>query len=495
MTALDEAREIIYHLSVRKRINPLEFFCPLKLQAAFKNCLDKIKVAFGGNRSGKTAIGAAYIIEKCLARPKQRWWAVAETDEVSISVQQRKVWELLPKLEMRYAHYDEINGFRNGKIVFKNGSMIRFKTFKQGREAFASDDLDGIWNDEEPQIEIYKEQRMRLVDRDGEMIFTMTSLLGMTELMEELFADHEVIESEYSPLVKETLPRIAKKGGISFFLLWTVENPYISQPRLAEDMKVMTPQEIKSRVLGIPTNLSGRIYPTYTKSIHLIPMANIPNRQICIWHVLDPHDRKPWFATWWVVDKMGHAYCAREYPWRRNFNEIEHDDKSIVEYAKHFKEIELELIETYGRSVSKRIIDPNFGNSTVQKAERTADGQAKTTLIKELKKCGLNYQDGLDMLEIGHIQVRKWLHYEQKGADLIVAPKLYIGEDCQNMDRHMSRYSRKDIETSDGDVKDKPGVKEKYKDGADNSRYLVMANPHYIERFVAAPLEHQGKPY
>ena len=280
-----------------------------------------------------------------------------------------------------------------------------------------------------------------------------------------------------------------------FFLLWTTENPYINQPRLAEDMKMMTKQEIKSRILGIPLNLSGRIYPTYNKNIHLVPMANIPQTHVCIWHVLDPHDRKPWAATWWVIDKMGHAYCAREYPWRKNFNDMEYDDKSIADYAKLFKEIELELIETYGRSVSRRIIDPNFGNSTVQKAERTADGQAKTTLIKELKKCGLNYQDGLDMLEIGHIQVRKWLHYEKKGESLIVSPKLYVGEDCQNMDRHMSRYSRKDIETIDGDVKDKSGVKEKYKDFCDNSRYLVMADPHYIERFVKAPPEPTGKPY
>ena len=495
MNALDEAREIIYHLSVRKRINPREFIILLKLQAAFKACLAKIKVALGGNRGGKTLLGAEYVVGKCSSKPKQRWWACAETEEVSINVQQRKIWELLPKLDMRYCHYDEVNGFRNGKVVWKNGSMIKFKTYKQGREAFASDDLDGIWNDEEPNIEIVKEQRMRLVDRDGEMIFTMTSLLGMTELMDELFADHEVIESEYSELVGETLPRIARKGNVYFFLLWTTENPYINQPRLKEDMKVMTKQEIKSRILGIPTNLSGRIYPTYNKNIHLIPMANIPNKQVCIWHVLDPHDRKPWAATWWVVDKMGHAYCAREYPWRKNFNDMEFDDKSIADYAKHFKEIELELVQTYGRSVSKRIIDPNFGNSTVQKAERTADGQAKTTLVRELKKCGLNYQDGLDMLEVGHLQVRKWLQYEKKGEALIVSPKLYIGEDCQNTDRHMSRYSRKDIETTDGDIKDKSGVKEKYKDFCDNTRYLVMANPHYIERFVHAPSEPTGKPY
>ncbi len=493
--AIAEVREIARALSILKKKNPLYFFKPLPKQSLFEKCLAKIKILFGGNRSGKSEEGAFYVIQKCLAKPKQRWWAVAETEEVSVNVQQRKIWELLPKDKVRYAYYDEINGFRNGKVVFSNGSMIRFKTYKQGREAFASDDLDGIWNDEEPPFEIYKEQKMRLLDRDGEMIFTMTSLKGITELMQELFEDHDIIEAEYSPLVEETLPRIVEKNGVRSFMLWTTENPHISQDRLKEDMKVMTRQEIKNRILGIPMNLSGRIYPSYNKKIHKIPMANIPTKQVCIWHVLDPHDRKPWFATWWVVDKMGHAYCAREYPWRRNFNEIEFDDKSIEDYANLFKKIELELIETYGRPVSKRIIDPNFGNSTVQKAQRTADGQAKTTLIKELKKCGLNYQDGIDLLETGHIQVRKQLHYEEKNGVLIVHPNFYIGEDCENMDRHMSRYSRKDIETADGDIKDKVGPQEKYKDGADNARYFWMANPHYIERVFQGPPEPVRKVY
>ena len=487
--------EIQTVLRKRRFLNPLDFFKPLTLQEKFIACPSKIKGIWGGNRAGKTEAGAAYVIKKCLEKPKQRWWACAETFEDSINIQQRKVYSLLPKNETRYCYYDEINGFRHRKIVFKNGSQIHFKSYDQKREGFQGEDLDGIWNDEECSFEIYREQRMRLIDRDGEMIFTMTSLLGVTELVSEVFEDYEVIESKFASLVGKELPRIVSKGSAMFFMLWTTENPFVNQARLAEDVKVMTRQEIESRIYGIPVNLSGRIYPTYNKKIHKVPMANIPNTQVCIWHVLDPHDRKPWFATWWVVDKMGHAFCAREYPWRRNFNEMEFDDKSVKEYAEHFKEIELELIETYGRSVSRRIIDPNFGNSTVQKAERTADGQAKTTLIRELKKYGLNYQDGLDMLEVGHIQVRKWLYHEEKDGQLIVAPKLYIGEDCENMDRHMSRYSRKDIETSDGDIKDKAGVKEKYKDGADNSRYLCMANPHYIERFIKPLPVTQGKPY
>ncbi len=482
MTPTEEAAAIIHHLTIRKRINPLEFFEPLKYQKLFAENKAKIKGIFGGNRSGKSEEGAAYVIQKCLAKPRQRWWAVAETDEVSIQVQQRKIYELLPKNEMRYCHYDEVNGFRNGKVIFKNGSSIKFKTYKQGREAFASDDLDGIWNDEEPPAEIHKEQKMRLIDRDGEMIFTMTSLKGITELMQELFEDHDVIESQYAPLIDEEIPRIVEKNGVPFFMLWTTENRYINQERLAADLKVMTKQEIKSRIYGIPMNLSGRIYPNFSRHVHVVPVSFIPKTKVCIWHILDPHDHKPWAMQWWVVDRAGRAYCVREYPWRKNFNEIEFDDKTYADYARVIEQTELGLIQEYGRSVSVRIIDPNSGNATERKAERENGGTSKTTPKQELKRLGFKFIDGIDALEAGHLAVKKALHYEKRDEEWVVKPLDYYSEECENSIRHMSRYARKDGHTPSGDVRDQPGLLEKHKDFPDCHRYFRMAGPRYMER-------------
>lgn len=464
----------------RRYLNPLEFFESLKYQKLFEECQAKIKGVFGGNRSGKTQIGAKYIIEQCLKR-KIRVWVCAETEELSISIQQRKIWELLPKDQLRYCHYDEVNGFRNGKIIFKNGSYIKFKTYKQGRIAFQADDIDLIWNDEEPPYEIYREQRMRLVDRDGEMIFTMTALKGVTELISEIYDDHNVVRSEYCELVQEDLPRIIEKNGAVFFMLWTTENPHISQQRLAEDIKVMARSEIKSRICGIPLNLAGRIYPSFNKQIHVVPEDMLPKRLVTLYMILDPHDRKPWAMQWWAVDKTGTAYCIREYPWGKNFNEMEFDDKTYDEYVTVIRRTEAEIMDIYGRSVSKRIIDPNFGHKTVQLAKRV-NGNAKTSPIKELKSRGLNFEDGIDNIESGHIQVRKILHWEEKNGEIIVQPKAFWYEGCENSIRHMSRYSWKDIEASDGDEKANPQITQKYKDFADLVRYGAMNGFRYIER-------------
>ncbi len=467
-------------------MKPLDFYRHLPIPKLFHACISKIKGLLGGNRSGKTQEGAEYVVCKCAEKPKQRWWACAETFKDSINVQQRKVWEALPKDELRYAHYDEVNGFRNRKVIFKNGSQIIFKSYDQRREAFQSDDCDGIWNDEEPPYDIYREQRMRLVDRDGEMIFTLTALKGVTELISEIFEDHDVIKSELAELVDEQLPRIIEKGPATFFMLWTTENPYISQKRLSEDVTLMSRSEIKSRIYGLPVNLAGRIYPMYDKRVHCVPESSLPTRLVTLYHVLDPHDRKPWAMQWWAVDKRGTCYCVREYPWLRNFNEMDGDDKTDEDYAEVIRSTERELFATYGRTVKKRIIDPNFGNATVQLARRI-DGSSSSTPKKELQKLGFKFVDGYDKIEVGHLAVRKMLQYKEKYGEIISQPKMFVYELCQNTDRHLRRYSHKNPKTKDGDDQATPQLTQKWKDYCDCSRYFFMDDPHYIRAVVEPP--------
>ena len=465
-------------LKYRKKLDPLAFFENLEQQERFGKDPSKVKGLFGGNRSGKTEKGAEYVLNKMREKPNQRWWLCAETFQDSVNIQQRKVWSLLPKLGIKYGKYNEITGFTNRKIVLKNGSIGIFKSYDQERESFQGEDLDGIWNDEEAPYDIYREQRMRLIDRNGEMIFTMTSLKGVTDLLQNIFENHDTLESKYAPLVDETLPRVVEKEGIRFYLLWTTENPYIDQERTLLETKLMTKDEIKSRIYGMPINLSGKIYMKFNKGIHVIPFEDVPFNKVTLYEVLDPHDRKPWAIIWAAVSITGTIYIVDEYP-ERNFNEMYSDDKTYTEYAKIIKEKEESLRQIFRKPIHKRIIDPNFGNKTVQLAERQG-GQSSTTPKKELLKRGLRFVDGIDALEAGHLKVRELLYWEKKDDEIVVQPKILITENCTNTIRHLSRYARGDIMTSDGDVKDKVRPKEKYKDFSDVTRYLAMHNPKYV---------------
>jgi phage terminase large subunit-like protein len=476
-----ELRLLCAEIEYRQRVNPLSFYKHLpspSLQEAFHLDPATNKCLFGGNRGGKTEEAAEYGLKKGLETPKQRIWLCSETFSDSVNILQRKVWALVPKNQIAYGNYDDINGFTNRKLKLKNGSLIMFKSYDQGVQSFAQDDVDLIINDEEPPYDIYKEQRMRLIDRNGEMIISMTSTKGVTDLIADIFEDCDVIQSRHSDILKEDLPVIAEKNGIKFYMLWNTDNPYIDQNRLREEVKLMTRDEIKSRIHGIPVNLSGKIYPAFNKRVHIIPFEEAPLKDIQIYHILDPHDRKPWAMQWIILHKTGTSYCIDEYP-NRDFNEMISDDKTYDEYADIIKQKEDALYDIYGKSVFKRIIDPNFGNKTIRIAERT-DDKAHTTPKEELKKRGLEFKDALDSLEAGHLKVREMLHYEMKGLEIVLQPKFFVTDNCPNTIKHLSRYSRKDIMSNDGDMKDKVGVQEKYKDFCDLVRYYLMSNPKYF---------------
>jgi len=464
-----------------KYINPLAFFDRLPLQEAFFVSEAPIRLLLGGNRSSKTTAGADTVIEYARDNAGARIWCAAETFEVSVSIQQRKIWELIPKNLIEYGRYDEVNGFSNRKLKLKNGTILMFKSYDQGVEAFASDDIDLVWLDEECPYNIYLETKMRLLDRNGRLIITMTSLKGMTELLEELFENYEIVKADYCRELDEDLPRIARKGDIDIFFLWTTENPHINQERVRRDMELMTRQEIKSRIFGIPINLAGRIYPQFSSDVHVIPYDDLPfGKSLTLYHVLDPHDAKPWAMIWAVVDQTNTIYTIDEYP-NRPFNDILSDDNTYDDYVNIIKIKEDAIFDVFGCKCYKRIIDPNFGNKTIRIAERDGNNTV-TTPKKILAKQGLKFIDGIDAIEAGHLKVRDLLRYKYIDGQMMITPRFYVADNCQNTIRHMLRYAHKDPNTKSGDIRNRPGLVEKYKHYPDLVRYLAMSNPKYIDK-------------
>ena len=468
----------VRELQYRKKINPLRFHVSMPMQQKFSDDPAKFKCLFGANRSGKSEEAIKYVLNKMLAKPRQKWWICGESFQDSIAIQQTKMWSLVPKAEIRYGKFSIINGFTNRKLLLNNGSIATFKSYDQARESFQGDDVDGILNDEEPPFDIFQEQKMRLIDRDGEMLISMTSLKGITELIENIYEDHDVIESKYAPLLGKHLPRVAEKNGIYFFFLWSEENKYINQKRLAQEAKLMPRDEILCRIYGVPVNLSGRIYTLFSKLVHITTLEEMPEGKYTLFHILDPHDRKPFAMIWIAVHITGRAYVVDEYP-NKPFTEIDYDDKTYSDYAAIIKAKEAHLKDYFG-AVQRRIIDPNFGNTTIKLAERQG-GQSTTTPKKRLQKLGLKFKDGIDALEAGHLAVREWLYYDTAdNGEIIVQPKLFFCDNCTNSILGMSRYSRKDPTTPSGDEKDKVGPLEKWKDFPDAIRYGVMSGLKYI---------------
>jgi len=131
--------------------DPIKYFSPLPTTWAkqfVKDDKNRIQAVFGGNRSGKTHQGAYKVIKFCLENPNSMVWCATQTSEVSFRIQQKKIWELLPKEDPRiaYAKYSPEGGFVHKSVRFTNGSLIIFKSYDQGSRAFGGEDCDIIWS-------------------------------------------------------------------------------------------------------------------------------------------------------------------------------------------------------------------------------------------------------------------------------------------------------------------------------------------------------------
>lgn len=66
-------------------------------------------------------------------------------------------------------------------------SVVRFKSFDQGRSKWQADTVDGVWLDEEPPYDVYEEAVTRTNATMGSVFITFTPLKGMSQVVMKFF--------------------------------------------------------------------------------------------------------------------------------------------------------------------------------------------------------------------------------------------------------------------------------------------------------------------
>jgi len=251
--------KFFYHHKLRLEGNPLEFFEPLPYQEGFQESELLEDWVVGGNRCGKTMNSAYKVVKQMVEVPNTKVW-FATFASLSVSVQQNKVYKFLPKDKLDYCKYTVEGGFSNRVFSLWNGSIGRFKTYDQGESKFQADDVDVIWNDEEPPEKIYNEQSMRLVDRAGRMIVSMTPVNGITWV--------------YDRIIKDT-----KSSHLRNIWFWdSFKNIHINQQALQNKINAYGEKEARARSKGEFLNLnSGRIYYAFDRDRNVKRLRLYPN--------------------------------------------------------------------------------------------------------------------------------------------------------------------------------------------------------------------------
>jgi phage terminase large subunit-like protein len=167
------------------------------------------RALLGGNRSGKTLAGA-FETTCHLTGKYPRWWRGKKfedsVDAWCAGDTARTVRDILQK-ELLGPPGDvaaEGTGMLPGDLILgtsvKHGladcveavrvkhysgatSVLHFKSYDQGRQAFQGTSQHVVWLDEECPIEIYTECLLRTMTTNGIVYLTATPLLGLTDLM------------------------------------------------------------------------------------------------------------------------------------------------------------------------------------------------------------------------------------------------------------------------------------------------------------------------
>ena len=165
-------------LGVRQQTRPLDYMRWLPAQWEYLHATERYVCLRIGNQSqGKTTAALAERIYRALGRHPYKWvppppieqWIICSSWPQSIALQ-TKLWNLAPKDEVDPSTiFDEVKGFRgkNPALKWRNGSITRIKTTKQGTLDLSSATIHDALFDEPPERPRTFAEVQKRVQRNG----------------------------------------------------------------------------------------------------------------------------------------------------------------------------------------------------------------------------------------------------------------------------------------------------------------------------------------
>ena len=308
--------ELEAEINRRNKENKLKLFVPYVKQQEFMNDKHKIVSLFGGNQSGKTTVGSAFVAYH-LTGEYPDWyqgikfdkavtvWVAGESSTRVRDTLQEKLFGpigdwgtgLIPKFNMvgDPIRKGGIPGAIDiSRIKHKSGgtSTVQFFSYDQGREKFQGSSVNLVWCDEEPPEDIFKEAKMRTIATSGYVFLTFTPLRGVTPLCDEM---------------------ITNKDGLYgvHYLTWD-DVTHLSEDDKTLQISGLGHHEIESRKYGKPTIGTGKVYQ-FDEDEYIIPDFEInPNWKII--SGLDVGISHPTCAVLMCIDPVTNTgYIHKEY--------------------------------------------------------------------------------------------------------------------------------------------------------------------------------------
>ena len=291
---LEKNFNLLKELAYRKKFWKIEFFKPYPKQQDFfvLGATKRERLFMAGNQLGKTFGGGVEVAMHLTGRYPDWWkgrrwdravrgWAAGESSLLVRDVQQKLLCGepgvesefgtgAIPKelfVDKPSLARGVTDAYDTIQVRHKSGgiSILRFKSYEQGRTKFQGETIDFFWGDEEPPLEIYSEMLTRITATKGMGFITFTPLKGM------------------SSVVLRFLNEPNESRG---FVTMTIEDAeHIS----AEERKIIIAgypaHERDARARGIPMLGSGKIFQVAEDAITEPAMSSVPEHWKKIWGI------------------------------------------------------------------------------------------------------------------------------------------------------------------------------------------------------------------
>ena len=291
--------------------------------------------------------------------------------------------------------------------------------------------LDYVWFDEEPPEDIYKECKMRVLDRSGEIYGTMTPLKGLTWVYNTIYLNEHNDNEVWCE-----------------FMEWG-DNPYLSENDIKQLSATLSGDDLLARRYGKFTSLGGQVYNEFDESVNVIEPFDVPSD----WYdniSIDPGLNNPLSAHFYAVDYDGNIYVIAEH----------YQSGQTVEY--HSSKI---------KEICQRLGWPKSYNGMYSALIDSAANQR--TLSSPKNVCEIFYENGILVnpkvnkdLYSGISRVKSYF----KNAE--GKTRLYIFKNCVNMIREIKGYF-----WGSGDA---PIKKDDH--AMDDLRYYIMNRPENVKK-------------
>jgi phage terminase large subunit-like protein len=314
-----ERREHLVWLDKRKRFFRWAYFTPYPKQLEFLSlgASKTERLLMAGNRLGKTETAAFEATCHLIGRYPPWWqgrrfdrpvkmWAAGETSLATRDVLQTKLLGepgvealkgtgMIPKddiLDISFTHgiTDSVDS-AHVRHVSGGISIVRFKSYEQGRAKFQGEGLDVMWFDEEPSITLYTEGLTRIGEREGIAMMTFTPLQGRSAVVLR-FMDEP---SQDRAVVGMTIDDVPEGG-------------HLTGETKAAMLARYPAHEREARARGVPMLGEGRIFMTPEEAIAEAPREWVPEH---------------WVKLWGLDFGIGHPFAAVLMLWDKD-NDVIH---------------------------------------------------------------------------------------------------------------------------------------------------------------------------